>query len=333
MNRPPEQFRRLAAEQLRAFAAACLRQAGLVQAHAEQLAQLLTNSDLRGVRSHGTRALYGYCRTLRDRGVNPDPHIQVLRETEAAVYIDGDGGLGYAPLMLATEKAIQKAKARGLAAGAACHIGHYGAAGHYVRRALQEDCLAASVQGAYPQYYRSNQDKRAAQYGNPPLCLGLPGQDGPPVILDGATCILADYQRGESFEALEELIPAAFFKSMGYTAVATLLGGALVGQGNERARALEKKWPQARMGGLILVIDLGLFAPADEVRRGVDELVRLAGKEMIPLRGYDQVTLPGTIEYRKEQEYASQGVPVGLEDVERLEKCGAEFGVRPPWLG
>ena len=44
-------------------------------AHAAQLADLLTNSDLRGVRSHGTRALYGYCCTIRDKKANPNPDI------------------------------------------------------------------------------------------------------------------------------------------------------------------------------------------------------------------------------------------------------------------
>ena len=108
---------------------------------------------------------------------------------------------------------------------AACHIGHYGSAGHYVRRAMEEDCTAFSVQASFPQYYTSNQDTRAAHYGNPPLCFGLPGQEGPPVVLDVATCILADDQRGEEIEAIEKQIPAAFFKSMGYTFMATLLSG------------------------------------------------------------------------------------------------------------
>jgi LDH2 family malate/lactate/ureidoglycolate dehydrogenase len=241
MNRPPEESRRIAAKDLKIFGTACLKAAGMPHEQAEQLAGLLTNSDLRGVRSHGTRALYGYCRTIRDKKANPQPDIQILAETDTHVYVDGDGGLGYAPTMLATEKAIVKAKEKGIAVGAACHIGHYGSAGHYVRRAMEEDCTAFSVQAAFPQYYTSNQDKRAAHYGNPPLCFGLPGQEGPPVVLDVATCILADYQRGEEIEAIEEQIPAAFFKSMGYTAIATLLGGAFVGQGSDRAQAIHEK--------------------------------------------------------------------------------------------
>jgi len=332
MNRPPEEFRRIAATHLQTFATACLKSAGMNYEHAEQLAELLTNSDRRGVHSHGTRALHGYCRSVRENNANPNPDIQVIRETDTHVYIDGDGSLGYAPTMLATEKAIEKAKNKGIAVGAACHIGHYGSAGHYVRRAMAEDCTAFSVQAAYPQYYTSNEDKRASHYGNPPLCFGLPGQEGPPVVLDVATCILANYQHGEEIEAVEELIPAAFFKSMGYTAIATLLGGAFVGQGGDRAKKIAATWPDARMGSLVIVMDLGLFAPIEAVRHGVDELVRLGMEQMIPLRGYDEVTLPGTPEHRNEKAYDRDGVPIALEDIERLEACGREFEVESLWL-
>ena len=332
MNRPPENFQRVPADQLRSYAAACLKAAGMLEEHADQLAQLLTNSELRGVRSHGIRTIGGYCPTLKSGRVNPQPRLKVIRETDTHVYIDGDGGLGYAPTMLATEKAIEKAKAKGVAVGAACHLGHYGSAGHYVHRAMEEGCFAFSVQGAFPQYYTSNQDKRAANYGNPPLCFGIPGQEGPPLVLDGATCILADYQRGPEIEALESLIPAALFKSMGYTGIATALGGVFVGQGQEEARAVAERWVGARMGSFVWVMDLGLFAPAAQVRAGVDALINHVRDEMIPLKGYDEATLPGTMEHRQTQEYSREGIPMGVEDLERLRKTGEELGVAAPWV-
>ena len=156
---------------LRAFGTACLRAAGLSDAHAAQLADLLTNSDLRGVRSHGTRALYGYCCTLRDKKANPDPDIRILRESDTHVLVDGDGSLGYAPTMLATERTIAKAKEKGLAVGAACHIGHYGSAGHYVRRAIAENCVGFSVQAASPQYYPSKRRQARRPLRQPALVL------------------------------------------------------------------------------------------------------------------------------------------------------------------
>jgi LDH2 family malate/lactate/ureidoglycolate dehydrogenase len=331
MNRPPEQFQRIPFDQLRRFSADCLHAAGMPQEHAEQLATLLSNSDLRGVRSHGTRAVTGYCRIVQAKKVNPTPQFSILKETANAVWIDGDGGLGYAPTMLATEKAIEKAKATGVGIGGVCGIGHYGSAGHYVRHAMEADCTAFSVQGAFPQYYREIKGEQAAYYGNPPLCFGLPSQDEPPLVLDGATCIMADYWRGPEYEELQELIPAAFFKSMGYTGVGTAWGGVFVGQATQRAQDIAEKWPAARLGGLIVVIDIGLFVPAAQFRDGIDQLVRGVRQDMVPLRGYDEATLPGTVEDRNEKAYAQEGIPLAVEAIKRLEETGKDLGLTPPW--
>ena len=334
MNRPPEEFTRIAADQLQAFAAACLKAAGLVAEHADQLAELLTNGDRRGVRSHGTRALAGYCNGLQKGQINPRPEIKLLKETDTAVLVGGDGGLGYAPMMAATEKAIAKAKEKGIALGAACHHGHYGSAGHYVRRAMAAGCTAFSVQGTHPDYFGEgggNKGQQAAYWGNPPICFGLPSQEEPPLVLDAATCIMADYQRGEEFDALQEMIPAAFFKSMGYTGAAMGWGGALVGQNSEAARQVAARWPAARSGGMVIVMDIGLFTPPEAFRQGVDTLVRGVRQTMAPVRGYAEATLPGTLEQRNEQAYEQEGVPVGAEDLARLEETGAAFGVVPPW--
>ena len=251
MNRPPTESKRISEARLRNFAGACFKAADLRGDHAEQLAELLTNSDLRGVHSHGLRQVPGYCESLRDKLINPNPNCQVLKETATAVLIDGDGGLGYAPMMMAAESAITKAKAGGVAVGATCHIGHYGSAGHYVRRAMQDGCTAFSVQGGSSEMGPTDPNNRppSAYWGNPPLCFGLPGGNEPPLIPDMATCILADYQRGEEFDALQEMIPAAFFKSMGYTGVARGLGGPFVGTDSARAKAVKEKWPRGQAGG------------------------------------------------------------------------------------
>jgi L-2-hydroxycarboxylate dehydrogenase (NAD+) len=334
MNRPPQEFRRLEAGRLKTFAGACLKAAGMTPEHAEQLGGLLTNSDLRGVRSHGTRALYRYCVSIREKQVNPTPDIAVLQETDTTVLVDGDGGMGYAPMMLATEKAVAKAKEKGIAMGAARHIGHYGSAGHYVHRAMEDGCTALSVQGSHPDRFGEggrNRGQQAAYWGNPPICFGLPGRDEPPLILDAATCIMADYQRGEEFDALQSLIPAAFFKSMGYTGVGVGWGGALVGMNLPEAAKIQEKWPRARQGGLVIVMNVGAFTTPDAFFEGVDHLVRGVREQMDPVRGYDEATLPGTVEHRNAAAYGRDGIPIGLEDAERLQQAAEEFGVALPW--
>ena len=63
------------------------------------------------------------------------------------VVVDGDGFLGYMPTMIATAKAIDKARQVGVGMGLIRHIGHYGAAGHYTRMCTDAGCVGFSVQG------------------------------------------------------------------------------------------------------------------------------------------------------------------------------------------
>lgn len=334
MNRPPDNGHRVDSAQLETFSTACFKAAGLRPDHAVLISGLLTLSDLRGVRSHGNQAMPRYCRSLQTGQTNPDPELRVLKETETSILVTGDGGLGYAPMIQATEAAIDKARERGVAVGATCQHGHYGSAGHYVRRAMELGCTAFSVQGTHPSHFGEgggNPGKQAAYWGNPPICFGLPGESEPPLILDAATCILADYQRGPEFDALQSLIPAAFFKSMGYTGIATALGGCFVGQNNEAARSVSEHWPQAKAGAVIIVMSVGLFTDPAEVYSGVDDLVRGVRQEMDPLSGYDEATTPGTIEDRNEHAYRRDGIPIAADDLQKLEEAGHHLGVTVPW--
>ena len=97
MKQPPKESTLIPAHDLRAFAAAALKAAGLRPDHAEQLGELLTNGDLRGVRSHGVRQLGSYCPSLRDGQLNPNPELAVLKDTDNAVRGGGDRGRGDAP--------------------------------------------------------------------------------------------------------------------------------------------------------------------------------------------------------------------------------------------
>ena len=105
---------------------------------------------------------------------------------------------------------------------------------HYARMCNEAGCIGFSVQGA-PEPRQTLETKTL----NPRLVImvirlsvfAIPSGEEPPVVLDAATCIMARLPaRGvPEFDALLSTIPAAFFKSIGYTAVAHLLGGGLTG--------------------------------------------------------------------------------------------------------
>ena len=156
MNQPPETFVPVEEERLLAFATTCFEKVGLDSAHAATISRLLVNSDLRGVRSHGTRTVNNYTRAFAEGKLNPQPDIQQVHETPTAVTLDGDGTLGYLPMVKATELAIAKAKQVGIGMGLVRYIGHYGSGGHYARMCMDAGCIGFSVQGYRDQGHFGN---------------------------------------------------------------------------------------------------------------------------------------------------------------------------------
>lgn len=67
---------------------------------------------------------------------------------------------------------------------------------------MEAGCIGFSVQGYRDQDRMEtdgggpNPNAQLAYFGNPPICFAIPGGESPPVVMDAATCILADYQRG-----------------------------------------------------------------------------------------------------------------------------------------
>ena len=112
---------------------------------ANLLAGILTRNNLRCVYSHGTEQVPYYLEKIKDGAVNPRPNVTVVQEAAASLVMDGDGGLGYFPCYHGTMKAIEKAKAGGIAAVTTCNHQHVGSAGSYTCLALEHDCIGISA--------------------------------------------------------------------------------------------------------------------------------------------------------------------------------------------
>ena len=332
MNRPPESFVRVREDRLLDFAAACFEKACLDADHAGLIARLLVNSDLRGVRSHGTRTVNGYCKSFENGHINPRPNIRVLRETPTCSVIDGDGTLGYLPMVRAAEHAIRKAKELGMGMGLARHVGHIGSAGHYARMCSDAGCIGFCVQGRqHGNAERDGRERQLGYFGNPPICFAFPSGDEPPVVLDAATCILADYQRGAAFDALLEMIPAAFFKSIGYTAVAALIGGGLAGVSLPSSHATKEKWRASGAGGCVIAIHIDTAIPDAVFRAESDRMVRDVRKTYDPMPGCDRALLPGAIEEERMALHRAEGIRYGEMERENARQVSARLDVPLPW--
>ena len=101
-------------DSLRQFASTLYQKAGVSQEHAELMAELQVETDLRNVHSHGTRMLPSYVRSMLNGDMNPTPEICVVREGPGFAVIDGDNGLGHPSSALGMKMAIEKAKSAGI---------------------------------------------------------------------------------------------------------------------------------------------------------------------------------------------------------------------------
>ncbi len=332
MNTPPDDFVRVTEEAELAFLETCFRRAGMEAGNAALMSRLLTNSELRGVRSHGIGWAPGYCQQMREGRLNPRPAVQVVHENPTTVVLDGDGGLGYIAMVQATELAIAKARQVGIGMGLVRHVGHYGAAGHYTRMCLDAGCIGFSVQG-----FRHDGDARGREpkpsvafNGYPPMSFSVPAGDEPAVVLDMVAHVLSGY-KGEGFDDLPAKIPGAFFKSIGLVAVSTLLGGALTGFTLPAGDAAQARWPGASMGGMVLAIDLASVLPPEVFKAEVDRYARALRETYAPMPGYDQVLLPGAIEEETLRLHRRDGIRFGEPEQQSARRLSEYLDVPLPW--
>ena len=147
MNLPPDTFIRVSHTDMQQFVSAAAQTVGLPEEKADLLAGVLVGNDLRGVFSHGTQQIAAYAILMRDGRLNNYPEIRVVKETPVSVLVDGDGGLGYFPAYEGTLRAIEKAKAQGVAVMQSRNHGHFGAAGIYARLTLGHDLVTFVTSG------------------------------------------------------------------------------------------------------------------------------------------------------------------------------------------
>ena len=325
MNVPPTDGIRVPVEDLRELVACIFRRVPIPEDHAQLIADLLMDTELRGVVSHGVRQVERYVRLYQEGKINTDPNVRVLKEGPVTTALSGDGGLGMIVATQAMHMAIAKAEEMGAGVATTTYHHHVGSSGKYVRMALREDMIGISFSGrhAAPKYNYQSIPVASLQ-GSPPLAFGMPsGPDHPTFLLDMASRIPWD-------EACFEKMPQVFFKVIGIAHVANILSGTLGGQMLPDFTRPNIQYTAADQSGFFMAMDIECFVPLQAFKDDMDHLMEEVSK-MKPFPGFTEAALPGGRAWKKEREYVRDGIPISAAAMKSLKKLAGEFDLPVPW--
>lgn len=320
---------------------------GVPREDAKICADVLLESDKRGIESHGVNRFKPIYIDRINAGIQqPVTNFEVIRETPTTAVVDGHDGMGQVIGYKAMTMAIEKAKKYGMGMVAVRNSCHYGIAGYYPSMAIKEGMIGITGTNARPSIAPTFGVEN--MLGTNPLTIGFPTDEEFPFIIDCATSIT---QRGklEYYSRIGKETPAgmvigrdgkaktdtdailtelntgeaalaplggigedlAGYKGYGYATVVEVLSAALQ-QGNY-LRMLTgiqdgKKVP-FHLGHFFIAIDTNAFMGLDAFKETAGNILRdLRGSRKAP--GQDRIYTAGEKEYDVWMERKDSGVPI-----------------------
>src|SRR5438105_847930 len=170
--------------------ASVFRAWGMSDAHAETTAEVMVETDLRGVDSHGISMLPTYDNEFRAGRLNMKPAFRTVRENPATALIDADASLGHPVSAYAMNTAVDKCKASGVAVVTVFNSHHFGAAGCYSRIAAERGVIGM-VTSATRGVTMVPTFGAEPVLGTNPIAFAAPAKRNPSFQLDMATTTVA----------------------------------------------------------------------------------------------------------------------------------------------
>jgi LDH2 family malate/lactate/ureidoglycolate dehydrogenase len=327
---------------------------GVPEGDARICADVLLESDRRGIESHGCNRFKPiYIDRITGGLQKPTTRVQTLKETPTTAVLDANDGMGMVASHKAMTMAVKKAKEYGLSMVAVRNSTHYGIAGYWASMATKEGLIGITGTNARPSIAPTFGVEN--MLGTNPLTVGFPTDEEFPFMLDCATSIT---QRGkieyfaregkptpegmvigqdgramtDSEGILRDLVSGkaalaplggigeelAGYKGYGYATVVEVLSAAL-SAGSFLKMLTDKddrggKRPY-HLGHFFLVIDPEAFMGIESFRHTCGGILRSL-RESLKAPGQNRIYTAGEKEYITWLERRDKGVPVG-EAVQR----------------
>ena len=327
---------------------------GVPEEDAKICADVLLESDRRGIESHGCNRFKPiYIDRIVKGTLKPVTEIEVLKDTPTTLVYDAHDGMGMVASYRMMEALIEKAKKYGMAGGAIRNSTHYGIAGYWTTMATKAGMIGVTGPNARPSIAPTFGVEN--MMGTNPLTWAIPTDEEFPFCIDCATSVV---QRGkieyyaregkdtpagmvishdgssmtDSSAILKALVDGTAaltplggagdemcgYKGYGYAAVVEILSAALTGGPFMKAlTGVDQNGnPQMyHLGHFFFVINPEFFMGLDTCKKTAGNICRaLRASEKAP--GHDRIYTAGEKEWLAWCERKDKGVPIG-EAVQR----------------
>jgi LDH2 family malate/lactate/ureidoglycolate dehydrogenase len=173
---------------VREFVTRALEAVGTRPQSAVVVADVLTDTSLRGVDSHGIRLLPHYVRVAEHGRVSSAAAPSFQKTGPAAGVVDARNGFGHPASYLAVDEAMQLALRSGVACVSVTRSSHFGAAGCYVLRAAAQGFVALCTCNS--DSFVLPHDGLRPFHGTNPLAFAAPVPGEQPFLLDMASSVI-----------------------------------------------------------------------------------------------------------------------------------------------
>lgn len=334
------------ADVLTRFTADVFARAGMSDAHARTVANVLVWADLRGVDSHGVTRVPRYVEMIDTGVLNPKPEITIRTETAASLLLDADRAAGPIAMTAAMPEAVRKAREAGVGLVLVRATTHTAALGYYTLMGANDGMAAIALAASWPNM--AYHGTRAAGVSTSPISIAVPGGEGGPVVLDMATGVVSVGKLVQARKTGQAIPPGWALDDDGNpttdprtAAIPLPLGGpkgsglslmiecltSLVVGNPILAEALAET-PEGRrhtQNGLVLAIDIARFCDPAAFRREVDRLI--AALTALP-RDPDvlEILMPGERGRRAFETRSRDGIPIPRATVDELDRVADRLG-------
>lgn len=347
------------------FMTAVFEKMGVPTEDARLCADVLLESDRRGIESHGCNRFKPiYIDRIKSGILNPVTKIDILKETPTTAVLDANDGMGMVASKKAMDMCIEKAHKYGMGMVAVRNSSHYGIAGYWTGLAAKENMIGISGTNARPSVAPTFGVEN--MLGTNPLTFSMPTDEPFPFTLDCATSVIQngkieyyarinhDTPKGlvisregeeltDSAEILKKirsqqaaLAPLGGFgettggyKGYGYSTVVEILSAAL--QSGLFLKALDGKDEEGKirpyhLGHFFIAIDTEAFMGAEAFKKTCGDILRdLRGSEKAP--GQERIYTAGEKEYDVWMYRKDKGVPVTEAVQKEFIGLRDEFGI------